>query len=107
MSISKKIPAIKPGKGPTMADYKLASKVSHGEKLKAMGSAELGPASHGGFARGGKTADGGSIPPEAKNQMLSAARAGRPQIVDPKGTGMTGRQIASMLERAGNGRKGG
>jgi hypothetical protein len=36
MSTSKKIPAIKTPKGPTMTDYKTAAAVSRGEKLKAM-----------------------------------------------------------------------
>jgi hypothetical protein len=92
-SIAMKTPTINTVKRATMKDYKSAADVSHTAKLYSMGVGNSGKPA---------MADGGSIPPVARKQMIDAARAGKPLVVDPKGTGMTGPQIGAMLERAGN-----
>lgn len=39
---------------------------------------------------------------KAKAKMLGAAKAGKPQVIDPKGSGMTAQEIVQAVERAGN-----
>lgn len=52
------------------------------------------------FKRLGKNK--GHLPAGARRDIVQAARDGKPQVIDPRGSGMSGQQIAHLAEKAGN-----